>query len=60
MGPKMKFAASVLSVLVGFVMLLTLPYNRSISKHAGEVFLGVLLFAGGMIYLWQDGKSAKS
>jgi hypothetical protein len=59
MSPKMKFFTSVVAVLVGFVILLTLPYDHTISKHAGEVFLAVLLLVGGMIYLWREGKPAK-
>jgi uncharacterized membrane protein HdeD (DUF308 family) len=56
MNPRTKFFLAVVAVIAGCLILLTLPFDRSITKHAGEVFLGALLLVGGMIFLWREAK----
>ncbi len=44
---------AVAAIIAGIIILLALPYNGYFWDHATEAFLGVILLAAGLTYLWR-------
>lgn len=53
MSPRIQMALSISAIIYGFTLVAALIYGGDIASHPIETFLGVLLLAGGMLYLWR-------
>lgn len=60
MRPKTQLFLSIAAMSIGLGLLVGLLLGEAVLENPAEVFLGVLLLAGGATFLWLRGKSALS
>jgi len=54
-----KAFVALAAMIGGIVILLALPYNGFFWDHAGEAFVGVILLASGLTYIWKHSRFRK-
>src|SRR5262249_17522349 len=47
---------AVAATIAGIIILLALPYNGFFWDHSLEAFLGVILLAAGITYIWRHSR----